>query len=838
MKKYIWFISLVFLAMAGLSCAPAQEPRTEDAMAAIQRFADGRARNVELHLDDSGKEENDWFRTEVRDGMLHITGNTNLALCRGFYEFVKDNDLGMFCWNGKRLELPDSWEGCTVGQKASPFALHYYMNVCTFGYSTPYWDWDRWEKEIDWMAFHGINMPLALVANEAITARVWKKLGMTEEEINDYFCGPAHLPWMRMGNISHHDGPLSEAWHESQIRLQHKILDRMRAMGMHPICPAFAGFVPKTITRLYPDLQLAETLWGQRFKNWMIDPKDPLFFEIGKMFIEEWEKEFGKCEYYLADSFNEMEIPFPPVGTEERYDMLRLYGDRLYQSIHAGNPDAVWVMQGWMFGYDRDIWEPRTLEALLENVPDDGIILLDLAANYNKYEWKNEFDWDYYQGFYNTTWIYSVIPNMGGKSTVSGCLDFFANNHLVPMASPNRGHLCGHGMAPEGIESNEVVFELITDAGWSDQEIDVDAWLADYSCDRYGFDDIRYGKIWEEMQKTVYSGYVSHPRFNWMYRPGSVRNGSVKVNEHLDAALQELIAVAAEHPRNELMAADAIEWAALCAGQKMEILLNKVQDELFEGKPEAARRHFADFKELALKTDRLLTSHPNHRAERWVEYARKAGTTPEEKDHYESNAKRIITVWGPPVEDYASRLWSGVLRDYYVPRWEKWFESRMAGEFPELSPWEVSWVEKSHGFSEVESYPEVWEGIADVAASAAAVPYDLIADDGSVAGEWYFNYKEPKVRHLNFTVGPEQLQKMKGVELVQVPGSAPLKVQAIQIRMDGKLVNDIKFEGKRQKQVGKVLFRLGGNENGNNGCSIRIVAETQGETSGRVLLIF
>ncbi len=27
----------------------------------------------------------------------------------------------------------------------------------------PYWDWERWEKEIDWMAVHGINMPLALV---------------------------------------------------------------------------------------------------------------------------------------------------------------------------------------------------------------------------------------------------------------------------------------------------------------------------------------------------------------------------------------------------------------------------------------------------------------------------------------------------------------------------------------------------------------------------------------------------------------------------------------------------------------------------------------------------
>ena len=49
---------------------------------------------------------------------------------------------------------------------------HYLYNVCTYGYSMPYWDWERWEKEIDWMAVHGINMPLALVGYEGIMYRV------------------------------------------------------------------------------------------------------------------------------------------------------------------------------------------------------------------------------------------------------------------------------------------------------------------------------------------------------------------------------------------------------------------------------------------------------------------------------------------------------------------------------------------------------------------------------------------------------------------------------------------------------------------------------------------
>lgn len=833
MRTRTILVLFLFFSVVGLYA----QQNSEEALKVIQRFAGKETLNVGLSITNESS-STDWFRTRVVNGRLYIEGSSNVALCRGFYETVKDNGWGMFCWNGKRCDIPLDWSGAKTKKVISPIKYHYYMNVCTFGYSTPYWDWARWEKEIDWMALHGINMPLALVANEAITYRVWKKLGLTDQEINDYFTGPAHLPWMRMGNISHHDGPLSISWHEQQIALQHRILERMRSLGMKPICPAFAGFVPKAMTRLYPDLKLAETVWGERFRNWMIDPKEPLFFEIGKMFIEEWEKEFGKCDFYLADSFNEMEIPFPPIGTQERYDMLALYGDRLYQSIYAGNKDAVWVMQGWMFGYSRDIWEPRTLEALLEKVPDDKIILLDLAANYNKYVWKNECNWDFYKGFFNTTWIYSVIPNMGGKSTVSGCLDFFANNHLVALNSSNKGQLCGHGLAPEGIESNEVVFELITDAGWRDYETDVDSWLFEYSKNRYGFSDSIIKRIWNEMRQSVYANYVSHPRFNWMYRPGTVRNGSVNVNEHLFKATEMLLDWGEDRVKNELLKADAIEWTVLCAGHKMELLVNKVQDLLYEENINEAKRYMDLFKELALKADRLLVSHPHHRAEKWVEFARNAGTTSQEKEHFEMNAKRIITVWGPPVDDYSSREWSGVIRDYYVPRWEQWFAMRIKGVYPDLEKWEINWVENSRGFSFVEPYQDVWQGARDVMHLASLIPEDLIGKNSNILGEWHIKTNELKEKHLLYNIELENLRKIKGLRFVSVPGAVPLYINEIQIRMDGKVTTSIRVEKSMQKNIEEVYFDIPKVEGGNNSCDIKIITEVKGQTTGRVLLVY
>lgn len=34
------------------------------------------------------------------------------------------------------------------------------------------------------------------------------------------------------------------------------------------------------------------------------------------------------------------------------------------------------------------------------------------------------------------------------------------------------------------------------------------------------------------------------------------------------------------------------------------------------------------------------------------------------------NARRIVTVWGPPVDDYAARIWSGLIGSYYLERWK------------------------------------------------------------------------------------------------------------------------------------------------------------------------
>ena len=71
-------------------------------------------------------------------------------------------------------------------------------------------------------------------------------------------CQPCTLVFLpccrqRMGNLHGWGGPLPHSWHFQQVELQHKILARMRSLGMLPVLPAFAGHVPEAFPRLFPN---------------------------------------------------------------------------------------------------------------------------------------------------------------------------------------------------------------------------------------------------------------------------------------------------------------------------------------------------------------------------------------------------------------------------------------------------------------------------------------------------------------------------------------------------------------------------------------------------------
>ena len=379
------------------------------------------------------------------------------------------------------------------------------------------------------------------------------------------------------------------------------------------------------------------------------------------MFVEEWEREFGACTHYLIDSFNEMPVP-------DDLD-LAAYGEAVHRSLQAAHPGAVWVMQGWMFGYQRHIWSAARLQELLSRIPNRSMLLLDLAADYTHLLWKQPANCEFYDGFFGKSWVLSYIPNMGGKTAYTGRLEFYARHHSYVLNIAPQHRPVGFGFAPEGLENNEVVYELLSDAAWTSQGIDLQPWLENYSLCRYGSCPPGIMHYWQALLRGPYGSFTDHPRFAWQGRSGRVRE-TVCTRELLPA-LRHLASCYAELGHNALYLADLRELGALWLG---------------------SIKPTPDFELM----DALLAGHPLHRLERWLAMARAHGTTPTEADYYERSARRIITTWGPGVEDYAAKLWSGLIRDFYAPRYRL---EQCGASSAQLEAWENNWVEQQHGTS-------------------------------------------------------------------------------------------------------------------------------------------
>lgn len=663
----------------------------ETAMNVIKRVIGERAKNINLQFIPS-KDGYDTFVIEAHNGIVNVKGSSPVALTHGFYTYLKDGCKAMVSWSGTQIPAFKQWPDFETKTVTSPYQFRYFLNVVTYGYTMPYWDWNRWQKEIDWMALHGINMPLALVANEAIALRVWNKLGLSEAKTNQFFTGPAYLPWHRMGNLNSWSIPLNDSWHKDQVVLEHQILNRMRELDFKPIVPAFAGFVPEEFKEKYPDVKLSELDWGgfpKKNHAFVLSPESPWFKKLGKMFVEEWEQEFGKCTYYLSDTFNEMDVPTPKDNPSKKYEILAQYGKAIYESVTAGNPDAVWVTQGWTFGWMHKFWDKPSLSAMLKPIPNDKMIIIDLACEYPDYVWYIDPVWKTHEGFYGKQWIYSFVPNFGGKTALTGVLKFYAENPAKALASPYRKSLKGFGSAPEGTENNEVVYELLADLGWSEKAIDINEWIGKYATSRYGDYAPDMKTAWTELLQSAYNTFGSYPRYTWQtLTPDERRKGKINDDPKFMDAVKRFLSCSTQLEKNQLYRNDAIELAATYLGIKADDFY-KVALMADKNGNKALKKEAFDQTVFILKNvDRLLASHPLHRLSPWVNLARSHGQTINQKNRHEADAKRLITTWGGNQEDYAARFWSGLIGSYYIPRMQNY----LYGNPSKVNDWEEKWI--------------------------------------------------------------------------------------------------------------------------------------------------
>lgn len=778
----------------------------------------------------------DVYEYSAADGTLTVRGSSAVAMCRGVYDYLRAHNLGTVGWAGPRLDLPSAWPDAPATPGGTPFKIRHGYNVVTAGYTFPFWTWERWQQELDGLAMHGYNMMMAPVATEAILTRVWQDIGLTPAEIAEYFTGPAHLPWNRMGNIRQVGGTLTDAWHADQVALQHRILNRARELGIEPVVQGFAGFVPPGITRIHPGLNLhTSSNWGGFSgdnNTRSILPDEPLFAELMNRYITAWRNEFGEARYYLVDSFNEMDLPAGDPAT-----LLAGYGRNTCNALVAADPDAIWVLQGWMFTYQTRIWTPTTVAALMNAVPDDHrLLVLDYAQDYTDLYGLGENAWQRYNAYEGKSWVMGYVPNMGGKTAYTGKMDYYASQTAATVQDAGRGNLVGFTVSGEGFDNNEVLFELMSDTAWSSTPIHLGPWLSAYARNRYGRASPEAAAAWEQLRHSVYRSFTDHPSFGWQKL--SLARGTVYRGTGFIQAVQRFLSAAGTLGGHPNYRDDAIEMTALALGLRAEEYFVLANSAYMSGDHALCQTHADQAVELLLQADRLLESHSQHRLQRWIDLARAHNGTPAEKDAYERSARQIVTLWGPPINDYSCRVWSGLIRDFYVPRMQARITAMRAGLSFDRATWEAAWV-NSTGVSPITPYADPAAKARELFEAAYAEVLDEQPDMDLIIGRWYPDQMNTAGVVLEWDFPAGKLAELEGVTFTYTAGAHRLDIRRAAIVADGVDVVVDEHNGSTGITHANNFYSLAvpAGTQANNSCTLRATVRSDGGTDSTGMVV-
>lgn len=672
-----------------------QETAKQAAQQLLERLLPGQAGRFgfEVIPDANGA---DVFEIEDERGRIVLRGNKGVSLASALNWYLKYYAHSSVSWRGDNLRLPEPLPAVKEKiRRISSCRYRYCFNYCTFSYSLAWWEWAEWERMIDWMALHGINMPLAITGQEAVWQQVYLKLGLNDRQIKQFLVGPAYLPFGWMGCIDGWGGPLPDSWISKHTELQHRILARQRELGMTSVLQGFTGHVPKTLLSVFPQAKLQQLpSWAQFPSTYFLDPHDPLFVRLGKMFIEEQTRQFGTAHLYASDTFIEM---IPPSNDPK---FLASMGRTIYDAMHSGDPESIWVLQGWIFSNQPQFWQLPQGRAFLGAVPDDRLIALDLYGESSPV-------WPKTESFFGKPWIWCVLHNFGGLVGIYGDLPRMSAELTRAGTSPDRGKLSGIGLTFEGMDYNPIVQDLLTETSWHQQMPPLDQWVAQFAHRRYGHRFPETEQAWDILRNTLYrqggpmgTPLIERPSLKlgtspepWRYQADVLRMLSL-----LLARADELRGV--ETYRFDLVNLTR-ELLVAQGPRRVADILQAHQARNGVRFDEAARR----LRQLFQDIDELLATDRNFLLGVWLEGAKHWANTESERRLYEWNARNLITLWGPPdsaLHEYAARQWSGMFKGFYQKRWDL-FLDRLRQAMVQNQPFDAEKVDR-----EIRAWEEQW----------------------------------------------------------------------------------------------------------------------------------
>mmetsp|Transcript_7793 Transcript_7793/g.19248 ORF Transcript_7793/g.19248 Transcript_7793/m.19248 type:complete len:835 (-) Transcript_7793:157-2661(-) len=680
-----------------------------------------------VHVSYQGKSGEAFFTLQVSENTLLIEASDVLSACSAVHHFCLHHAACTLSWgqhsqprlprrlpalvttpgNAARMDDIGALQEVGAGGVVTKHRVMrhaYYLNFCTPTYTMAFWDWPQWERELDWMALHSIDMPLIITGREVVMRRLFREQGLTDKQIMSFFTGPAFLAWHRMGNLKSFAGPMPESYLKHSELLTRKVLARARALGMTPVLPGFSGHVPDELAKIHPKEHFS------KLKRWsgfpaaysgllFVEPSSDLYLQLGKRYIEIQTELFGTDHFYAVDQFNEND----PRSNNPEY--LSKCGKTQFDSLRAADPKAVWVMQGWLFVFAQSFWGAEQIDAYLRPVPKDGMLVLDLSSETSP-------AYKLTQSYHGKPFIWSVLHNFGGQVGLRG-------NLLTIMKRPYEGFtmpgstMVGIGLTMEAINQNPVMYELTLDHVWNDKSRDMEPWLRNWVRARYGYrlgrstedEDVELAgpavqQAWGLLLRSCYSvmdraqgnGFWGVTKSVIEKRP-SLNTRRVVADGFQESVLRYKACDLVEAWRLFVDAARGIPDTAQLRGTAFELDLLDIGRQVLSNHAHALYMRFAKiagndgprdettsidgpkdrFLRLLADLDDLLETSEHFSLSAWLRGAQALAVAGDDAELalYRFNAHNLLTLWGPngQVADYSARLWGGLIRRYYLPRW-------------------------------------------------------------------------------------------------------------------------------------------------------------------------
>lgn len=635
------------------------------------------------------------YTLTVKNGKMQVEASTIIACCVGIYDYLKKYCNVQLSWcSNTTIDIDSLVDTNGTMSRAIEQKFRVYMNYCTLNYTMSWWDFERWEKEIDFMAMNGINMPLAVVGTEAVWFESLVELGFSEEEALSTISGPAFWAWQLMTNIEGYLPPKDKKYVYERLELGRKILNRYLEFGMQPIQQGFSGHVPMLMKQKYPNENIIEQKgWCTYPKTAQLDPTTKFFGKVGRVYLDNLEKLFGNYHYLACDPFHE---GTPPSNTKEYLNAVGSAINNMYEDF---DKDSIWVMQ---------CWTPQ--KDIVSAIPKDRLLFLDLDSDRTAVEYK----WVHENGY---SIVSGMLHNFGGKNAMQGHLKDHCKNNYARLRDKGINAV-GSGMFMEGIEQNPVIYDLQFQMLTEKNAIDFESWLDSYILRRYGTINDTLKQAWSILLNTCYrsDGYeenrvgsclASRPQLMPIMTGPCCYTKLYYNSKDFEKAVALFLSLS-----DELGDVDAYQYD-LC-DMVRQALSNRFYDNQIEFrktykkliKDKSKLKQIAKEQlELLLDLDSFLANRSEFTLARWINAAQGLATDEEEKHYFDFNARTQITLWGDidgdtsQLFDYAWKEWNGLIKEYYYPRWQIFYDYVLGSldkhRLPRL-PKHNDWLQRRH----------------------------------------------------------------------------------------------------------------------------------------------